>query len=216
MPEFWPGHHQYFHACSRSNLIFHLLLKKHVHIQKGLFSQVTRGPAPKFPTVLIRRPLHHALWLLPRGTGCPVCFRVQLCTVAMPMHTLSLRFSLHFIVCPALLIIAIISADYNNNSLNKARILLMMIRRILRILNWNNNIISGFNPNRPEIKCGPRSQGNWGIVYIVVAKPLFLPHVRNQVESRFKIAIMTGFSGNETLFILWEAIFRRSNILRCF
>jgi hypothetical protein len=57
-------------------------------------------------------------------------------TLAIVLLTLSLRFSPHCIVCPALLIMmAIIIADYNDKSLNKARILLMMIMRILRILN---------------------------------------------------------------------------------
>lgn len=77
-----------------------------------------------------------AVWLRSCWTSRPGCFQVHLGTLAMAMQTLSIRFSPNFIVWPALLIImAIITADYNNNSLNKARISLMMIMRRLRILN---------------------------------------------------------------------------------
>ena len=140
------------------------------------------------------------------------CFQVHLGTAATAMQTLNIRFSANLIVWPALLIIiAIITTDYNSNSLNKARISLMMIMRRLRILNWNNNIISGFIPNRMEIKYGPQSQGNWGVVYIMVSKPLFLPYVGNPVESRFKIAIWWQW----TFLNLLEAVFRRFKILKC-
>lgn len=64
------------------------------------------------------------------------CFQVHLGTAATAMQALNIRSSANLIVWPALLIIiTIITTDYNSNSLNKARISLMMIMRRLRILN---------------------------------------------------------------------------------